>query len=126
MFYPIDANIQVGDEEKIRLEKKVENDVKKIKVTDLIHDKSIISNPVVEYTMTRNLYLLGQNYNTGYRGSGLKQITMFKYWDKDGNLIRDMVPCYRRSDGEIGMYDRVSQTLFTNAGSGIFTKGPSV
>lgn len=78
------------------------------------------------YTMTRNLYLLGQNYNTGYRGNGLKQVTYFKHWNKDGEIVRDMIPCYRKSDGEIGMYDLVSKIFFTNAGSGAFTKGADV
>ena len=38
-------------------------------------------------------------------------------------LVFDGVPCYRNSDNEIGMYDLVSNTFFTNAGSGTFTAG---
>ena len=79
-----------------------------------------------DYTMTRNLYLLGQNYNTGYRGGQTKTVYSFRYWDKDNNLIRDMITCYRKSDGVIGMYDFCSKTFFTNAGSGSFTKGADV
>lgn len=44
----------------------------------------------------------------------------------DGELIRDFVPCYRRSDSEIGLYDLVNNTFYTNAGSGTFTKGADV
>lgn len=33
------------------------------------------------------------------------------------------IPCYRKSDGVIGMYDTVSETFFTNAGTGTFSKG---
>ena len=78
------------------------------------------------YTMTRNLYLLGQNYNTGYRGEGQKRVYSFKHWDKNDVLVRDMVPCYRREDNVIGMYDLVSRTFFTNAGTGVFTCGGDV
>lgn len=35
-------------------------------------------------------------------------------------LIRDLVPCYRKSDNVAGMYDRVSGAFFTNAGTGEF------
>ena len=75
------------------------------------------------YTMMRELYLLGQNYNTGYRGSGLKQVTYFKFWDKTDTLVRDMVPCRRTSDGALGMWDFATQQFFGNAGTGAFTAG---
>lgn len=79
-----------------------------------------------DYSVSNNLYLLGQNYHGNYRGNGLKQISYFKYWDSNDNLLRDMVPCYRKSDNVIGMYDLVSQTFFTNAGTGVFTVGEDV
>ena len=41
-------------------------------------------------------------------------------------LVFDGVPCYRKSDNEIGMYDLVSKTFFTNAGTGTFDVGPVV
>ena len=44
----------------------------------------------------------------------------FKAW-KNNELIRHLVPCKRKSDGEVGVYDRVTKTFFTNAGTGKFT-----
>lgn len=38
----------------------------------------------------------------------------------------DLIPCYRKSDGVIGMYDLISNLFYTNAGSGSFTKGADV
>ena len=38
----------------------------------------------------------------------------------------DFVPCYRKADGTIGMYDTVSGSFFTNAGTGTFSKGADV
>lgn len=41
----------------------------------------------------------------------------------DETLIRDFVPCYRKSDNVAGMYDLVTNTFYTNAGTGDFTVG---
>lgn len=38
-------------------------------------------------------------------------------------LARHMVPAMRDSDGEVGMYDFVTETFFTNAGTGSFLYG---
>lgn len=38
-------------------------------------------------------------------------------------LVRDFVPCYRKSDNKPGMYDLVTKTFFTNIGTGEFTVG---
>ena len=45
---------------------------------------------------------------------------------KSGTLVRDFVPCYRKSDSEIGLYDLVNDVFYTNQGSGVFTKGQDV
>lgn len=78
------------------------------------------------FTMTSNLLLFAQNYNGSARWGGARQIHYFKYYDKTDTLICDLVPCYRKSDGVIGMYDIVRNTFLTNAGSGAFTKGADV
>ena len=41
-------------------------------------------------------------------------------------LVRDFVPCYRKSDNVIGLYDLVNDVFYTNAGSGTFIKGGNV
>ena len=38
----------------------------------------------------------------------------------------NLIPCYRKSDNEIGMYDTISQTFYTNQGTGTFLKGEDV
>lgn len=76
-----------------------------------------------KYTMTDNLYLFAQNYKGSPRFGGERKIGKFKYYDKNNELICDLVPCYRKSDNVIGMYDLVRRTFLTNAGTGSFTKG---
>ena len=44
----------------------------------------------------------------------------------DGTPIRNFVPCYRKSDNVIGLYDTVEGVFYTNAGTGSFTKGVDV
>ena len=79
-----------------------------------------------EVTMTSNLYLFAQNYNDSPRFGYNRTIKAFQYYDKTDTLICDLVPCYRKSDGVIGMYDIVRKTFLTNAGTGSFTKGADV
>lgn len=45
----------------------------------------------------------------------------------DGELIVDMVPCYRKSDNVIGMYNKATGSFRTATGSAaVFTAGPDV
>lgn len=81
---------------------------------------------LTEYSMTNNLYLFAQNYNGTPRFGATRRISYFKYYDKDDNLICDLVPCYRKSDGVIGMYDNARKQFLTNVGSGTFAKGADV
>lgn len=51
------------------------------------------------------------------------------YWCKIwylGNLVRDFVPCYRKEDGEVGLYDTVNDEFYKNEGTGQFIKGSEV
>lgn len=49
----------------------------------------------------------------------------FKIYDNN-NLVRDFIPCYRKSDNEIGLYDIVNNVFYTNNGTGTFIKGNNV
>lgn len=45
---------------------------------------------------------------------------------KSGVVIQDLIPCYRKVDDTPGMYDLVSNTFFTNAGTGEFIVGADI
>lgn len=45
---------------------------------------------------------------------------------KNNELVRDFVPCYRKSDNVAGLYDIINGTFYTNAGSGTFEIGPKI
>lgn len=44
----------------------------------------------------------------------------------EDTLIRNFIPCYRKSDNEIGLYDLVNNQFYTNAGTGVFLMGTEV
>lgn len=44
----------------------------------------------------------------------------------DGTPLRNFVPCYRKTDGEIGLYDLIEGIFYTNQGSGTFSKGADI
>ena len=48
-----------------------------------------------------------------------------QFYDNDILKI-DLIPCYRKLDGEIGMYDLVNNVFYTNEGSGTFLKGNAI
>lgn len=74
---------------------------------------------------TATFYIFGRN-NSGSIGN--QTVMRFYYLQiyMDGVLVRDYVPCYRKADSVIGMYDLVTNSFFTNAGSGTFEKGDDV
>lgn len=63
----------------------------------------------------------GAAYTNGFKGC----IHYAKLYSNDV-LIRDLVPCYRKADDVIGMYDLVNDAFYTNAGTGTFTKGGDI
>lgn len=73
---------------------------------------------------SRTLYLLWCNgYNLG------APLTGKLYYHKmytGGALVRDFVPCYRKSDNAAGLYDLVYGVFHGNAGTGAFIAGPKV
>ena len=76
-----------------------------------------VTNPMLIFAVYR-----GSNILTGY---GRFIFYYMQIYD-NGTLVRDFVPCYRKSDNVIGLYDLVNDTFYTNAGSGTFTKGQDV
>ena len=48
------------------------------------------------------------------------------YAKKNNNMVQNLIPAKRNSDNVVGMWDTVSKTFFTNAGTGSFIAGPVV
>ena len=81
------------------------------------------------YTKSANYHLLLFWRNSAGSKYSNQHVTGWIYSSKiyaGGTLIQYLVPCYRKSDLVIGMYDKVGGTFFTNAGSGTFVIGQNV
>ena len=71
----------------------------------------------------QNLYLFAvHRTNTDTSAQGIRVIHYFKYYDVDNNLVLDLVPVQRISDGVLGMLNKVNGQFLTNASTGTFYK----
>ena len=73
------------------------------------------------FTNTVNNHLF-ERYSSSYGYNFTGAVKIYRI-SRNGNLVRDLIPAKRNSDNVVGMYDTVSKTFFTNAGTGTFT-GP--
>jgi len=72
---------------------------------------------ITEFETPSNLMLFAFD-NGGTIGVGYIDIAYCKLWN-NWVLVRDLIPC-KNGSNVIGMYDKVSETLLTNAGTGTF------
>ena len=63
--------------------------------------------------------------NNPIQNIGAMRLYRFKLYD-NGEIVRDYVPCYRKTDNVIGLYDLVNSKFYTNKGTGAFTKGNNI
>lgn len=71
----------------------------------------------------KELYLLAINNNGSASdiGNGVR-LYSFKIYESS-SLLHNYIPCYRNSDNAVGLYDLITNTFLTNAGTGSFTYG---
>lgn len=74
-----------------------------------------------EFTSALPLYIFNCNINGAPSSSGLAG-NLYRLTIKENDVIvRDFIPCYRKSDSKPGLYDIVNKQFYTNAGSGEFS-----
>lgn len=85
-----------------------------------IDDVAVATATTGTFSNNLNIHLFGLNVNGTHSGTTAPMdICSCKIY-KNNNLVRDYTAVNTNS---VGLYDAVSQTLFTNAGSGSFTYG---
>lgn len=77
------------------------------------------------FTFTQNNVNVGLFNSPGSNYQSANKCRIFK-WFAGNTLKHCFIPCYRNSDNKPGMYDTVTGTFYTNAGSGEFSVGPVV
>lgn len=71
------------------------------------------------------MYIFLAYYNSSPDNYSIYTLYDFEIYE-NGNLLKKYIPCYRKSDDVIGLYEVVNGEFKTNAGTGVFTKGPDV
>lgn len=79
----------------------------------------------INITNSFNIYLLAINQDNTAISLGTYKLYTFKIYDNN-TLVRDFIPCYRKSDNVLGLYDLINKVFYTNAGTGAFTYGGEV
>ena len=82
----------------------------------------------VNFTYTKWVWVFGY-HNTrtswvGYRSSN--KLYKLDIYDENWTQINDLVPCYRKLDTEIWMYDLINDVFYTNQWTWTFAKWPDV
>lgn len=95
---------------------------RQLKVTTISDEKTVSSTSEDQnHTDIIKLYVFAKAY---------RPFSGRVYWitvvDESNNTLLNLVPCYRKANSVIGMYDTVSNTFYANAGNGLFTKGGDV
>lgn len=84
-----------------------------------------LSGTVGDFSNSNHIWLFGyRDTNSGlYVHNPWARISYFRVYDS-GSLVCNLIPCYRKSDRIIGMFDLVSRTFLTNINTGTFDCGP--
>lgn len=98
-----------------------------IELNFLNNRKFAFNNQIIEENLrtlafenTNNLYLFAFNYTSiSGRTEKIKEFII----SNDNNIIAHYIPVRRIADGELGMYDKITDTFKTNEGSGQFIPG---
>lgn len=77
-----------------------------------------------------NLFIFNDRKNiesTGKTGGKMKMYYFIIY--ENNNIIRNFIPCYRKSDNTIGLYDLINNSFYTNSNTAFikdFSKGNDI
>lgn len=80
----------------------------------------------VDYTYSYWVWVFAYKEYDAVRYHSSNKLYSSQIYDENWDKIYDLVPCYRKSDNVIGMYDLVNNQFYTNQWTGIFAKWPDV
>jgi len=89
----------------------------------LTYNNTTISGLKDKFYNNSNIAIFAGSISKYLPSSTETKVKYIKIW-RNNVLVRDFVPQIRHIDNMIGMFDRVTNTFFTNAGTGEFIAGP--
>lgn len=76
---------------------------------------------------TAPVAIFGYNNASSGEVSSKREFRLYSARCSRGNeIVREYIPCYRKSDGVIGLYEKFTGAFLPNEGDGAFTKGADV
>lgn len=106
------------------LNEKYKIDVYKNSIT-INNDSNVSNQEPISANQTYSSYILARHQPQGVYCCMKGKVYSCEIFEDD-TLVRNYVPCYRVSDGVIGLYDLVNNVFCTNIGTGTFIKGEDV
>lgn len=74
-----------------------------------------------EYTASKYIRMFrGASNSQGYEKPVAAKMSAYKAFDENGVLCFDFIPCVRKADDEIGVYDLIGKQFYSNSGTGEF------
>ena len=122
--YLIPTDVPTLANEIVKISAHYEYDVERT-LTVAVDGTTFTGTGTASYKPTTDIFVLGSTTTDATKYTFVGKVYNASYY-ADGVLMCDLMPCYRKSDGVIGMYDKVSGNFYTNAGTGIFGKGSDV
>lgn len=91
------------------------------KVNGETYDTSLSSKTLASITHPMYIFAGNRSGDTAYQYAG----KLYNLKITNGtNVIKNFIPCYRKSDNVAGLYDLVNDVFYTNQGTGNFIVGP--
>lgn len=90
----------------------------------LIHTREDTDGSIA-FTTPTNICIFACNTSSTIHAYASARLFSLQFYDEDVLKI-DLIPCYRKSDNEVGLYDLVNNVFYTNKGTGKLIKGGNV
>lgn len=88
-------------------------------------NRLIITGNNTQYSSTKEASIFRSASGANYQSPGTAKISIVTIY-LNAVIEHSYIPCYRKADNKPGVYDLVTKSFFTNAGTGEFTVGPDV
>lgn len=76
---------------------------------------------------TAPVSIFGYNYASAGNVSSKREFKLYSArCSKNHEVVREYVPCYRKSDGVIGVYEKITGQFLTSAVDAVFAKGADI
>lgn len=78
-------------------------------------------------TQSAPVAIFGYNYASSGAVSSKREYKLYSArCSRKHEVVREYIPCYRKSDGVVGLYEKVTGQFLTNQGGGSFAAGAEV